>query len=158
MKASAKTVATWLAVSLFLTSCGESENEKLGREKRERDLQREKLETELKGKAAHDLRDPSSAQFRNLRVVDGANGPYLCGEINAKNNSGGYVGFKPFAAYTSDPTSKMAQGARMPSVWICGMEGGNTGSLLDTMVAEKMCQKMMEDYGCFPPDVQDKTK
>lgn len=39
------------------------------------------------------LTDPGSAQFRNLRE-----GKYdVCGEFNAKNVLGGYVGFKPFA-------------------------------------------------------------
>lgn len=39
------------------------------------------------------LRDPSSAQFRRLRA-----GPAdtVCGEYNAKNAYGGYVGFAPF--------------------------------------------------------------
>jgi hypothetical protein len=41
------------------------------------------------------LKDPDSAQFRNLRVgwLGG-----LCGEVNAKNAMGGYVGFTAFSA------------------------------------------------------------
>ncbi len=39
------------------------------------------------------LYDPSSAQFRNLRV----SGDFLCGEVNGKNRFGAYVGFRPFA-------------------------------------------------------------
>lgn len=60
------------------------------------------------GKAAlaSRLKDPSSLQFRNLFVaqkqidVDGRPGftPVLCGEFNAKNSYGGYVGFKHFMA------------------------------------------------------------
>jgi hypothetical protein len=38
------------------------------------------------------LKDPASAQFRN----EVRNGNILCGEINAKNSSGGYVGFQRF--------------------------------------------------------------
>lgn len=39
------------------------------------------------------LRDPQSAQFRNVRqYADGT----VCGELNAKNGFGGYVGFRSF--------------------------------------------------------------
>lgn len=40
------------------------------------------------------LKDPGSAEFRNVRPT--ADGLYLCGEVNAKNSYGGYVGFKKF--------------------------------------------------------------
>lgn len=39
------------------------------------------------------LRDPDSAQFRNLRLLANHS---VCGEVNSKNGFGGYVGFKPF--------------------------------------------------------------
>lgn len=46
------------------------------------------------------LRDPDSAQFRNVFVqrnlVDAVEQVNVCGEVNAKNAYGGYVGFKPF--------------------------------------------------------------
>lgn len=38
------------------------------------------------------LFDPDSAQFRNVRIVDGT----VCGEVNGKNRYGAYVGFTPF--------------------------------------------------------------
>jgi hypothetical protein len=42
---------------------------------------------------ADTTRDPNAVQFRKIHVgADGA----LCGEMNAKNAFGGYVGFKPF--------------------------------------------------------------
>jgi hypothetical protein len=44
------------------------------------------------------LKDPASAQFRNVRVVDHAKGKVVCGEVNAKNSYGGYVGFTLFVA------------------------------------------------------------
>lgn len=45
-----------------------------------------------------EMRDPGSAQFRNLRVLAGEREDQrlVCGEVNAKNGYGGYVGFKPF--------------------------------------------------------------
>lgn len=58
---------------------------------------------------AHDrLRDPASAQFRGVHVAyhacpanfDCHKDPSplwaVCGEVNAKNGYGGYVGFEPF--------------------------------------------------------------
>lgn len=38
------------------------------------------------------MKDPESAQFRNLEVKRGG----LCGEVNARNGFGGYVGFREF--------------------------------------------------------------
>lgn len=51
------------------------------------------------------LNDADSAQFRNERVfhVDGST--IVCGEVNAKNRMGGYVGFQAFivrAGVTAD--------------------------------------------------------
>lgn len=53
-------------------------------------------EAEFKAQVVNQLKDPDSAQFRNLRVVSG--GAALCGEVNAKNSYGGYTGFKSFVA------------------------------------------------------------
>ncbi|MBB4287409.1 hypothetical protein [Roseospira goensis] len=44
------------------------------------------------------LRDPESVQWRNIRIVDYAEGRLVCGEYNARNAFGGYVGFQPFAS------------------------------------------------------------
>lgn len=43
------------------------------------------------------LKDPSSAQFRDL-FLSGKAMPVLCGEINSKNSYGAYVGFSRFYA------------------------------------------------------------
>ena len=40
------------------------------------------------------LTDPESAQFRGVRRSGSAS--FTCGEVNAKNRMGGYVGFTPF--------------------------------------------------------------
>lgn len=52
-----------------------------------------KLE-EAQEATAQKLIDPSSAQFRDVRWNDET----VCGEVNAKNRMGGYVGFKQFYA------------------------------------------------------------
>lgn len=44
------------------------------------------------------LKDPNSAEFQNLRIANYNNGKVVCGEINAKNSYGGYVGYKRFVA------------------------------------------------------------
>jgi hypothetical protein len=47
----------------------------------------------------HDLKDPDSAHFRDVRVSSPptiAPKVIVCGEVNAKNSYGGYTGFKRF--------------------------------------------------------------
>lgn len=46
-------------------------------------------------------KDPFSVQFRDIRIVKIETGYIVCGEANAKNGYGAYVGFKPFAASPS---------------------------------------------------------
>jgi hypothetical protein len=43
------------------------------------------------------LNDPESARFQNVRPAAKAAG-FICGEVNAKNRYGGYVGFREFVA------------------------------------------------------------
>lgn len=50
------------------------------------------------------LKDPESARFQNIQLTDHNGGLVLCGEINAKNSYGGYVGFKRFVAGTNSAT------------------------------------------------------
>ena len=47
--------------------------------------------------AKNRLRDPSSAQFRNVYLAVG-NVTRVCGEINGKNALGGYAGFQRFVS------------------------------------------------------------
>lgn len=44
------------------------------------------------------LRDPESAQFRNVQFFAGSGVPIACGEVNAKNAFGSYRGFERFIA------------------------------------------------------------
>lgn len=43
------------------------------------------------------LNDADSAQFRNERVYRVNGGTTVCGEVNAKNLMGGYMGFQQFS-------------------------------------------------------------
>ena len=51
--------------------------------------------------AAHDLKDPASAEFREIHNLQrittvGGNLSLICGEVNSKNGYGAYGGFTPF--------------------------------------------------------------
>lgn len=81
-------VALIVAATLSLTGCGKSKEEM----KAEADKART---TALESRIAATLVDPQSAQFRNTKLS--ADSKFLCGEINGKNQMGGYVGFRPFA-------------------------------------------------------------
>lgn len=62
----------------------------------------EKAISLAKSEVAANLKDPASAQFRNVKVskmtdaVDGHVVAVVCGEINGKNGFGAYAGFHPF--------------------------------------------------------------
>lgn len=45
---------------------------------------------------ADSLKDPDSAKFRNVRFIQHEGGALICGEVNAKNAYGGYVGYTKF--------------------------------------------------------------
>lgn len=49
---------------------------------------------EGKNKIASMFKDPDSVKFRDLRISN--DGMWICGEVNAKNSYGGYVGYKRF--------------------------------------------------------------
>ena len=75
------------------------------------------FETALKDRFA----DPSSVQIRNV-VSDPGQPVKYCGEVNAKNLMGGYVGFQRFVAMTQGARFTVAIGpelAQFPSLW-CG--------------------------------------
>ncbi|MEQ3679233.1 hypothetical protein [Pseudophaeobacter sp.] len=55
----------------------------------------------IKQTAARGLKDPDSAKFRNIRKLknsysDGTAATLVCGEVNAKNSYGAYVGYMNF--------------------------------------------------------------
>jgi len=57
------------------------------------------LVAQAKTKIARDLKDPDSAKFRDVGIYKsstGKGGVAVCGEINAKNGYGAYIGFRKF--------------------------------------------------------------
>lgn len=63
----------------------------------------EKKIEDLKKIIGTTLKDPDSSQFRGLFLNSSKTA--LCGEINAKNSYGGYVGFRPFIATANEAIS-----------------------------------------------------
>ena len=44
------------------------------------------------------LKDPNSAQFKNVTFNRSSKSKVVCGQVNSKNSFGGYVGFQRFIA------------------------------------------------------------
>ena len=66
------------------------------------------------------LRDPDSAQFRNVEFHSSGGVPVACGEVNANNGFGGKAGYERFiAAGTSLAVleSEMASSSELDTVW-----------------------------------------
>lgn len=58
----------------------------------------EKILKKVEEMVTYGLKDPESSRFRNLRFVKYEGRVVVCGEVNAKNSYGGYVGFENFIA------------------------------------------------------------
>lgn len=56
----------------------------------------------VKDEVRSQLKDPSSAEFRNVREVRFAGTPKICGEVNAKNSYGGKNGYQRFVSWSDD--------------------------------------------------------
>lgn len=66
------------------------------------------LVAQYQGMLTASFKDPDSAKFRNLKGfaidgVDPAKAITLCGEVNAKNSYGAYVGFEAFVSTAGFP-------------------------------------------------------
>ena len=75
----------------------------------EREARQQKTIETAKNFVLQMLKDPSSAQFRNIKTstsyaIPGREVALVCGEYNAKNEMGGYVGFKSFSWQDNKPT------------------------------------------------------
>lgn len=97
-----------VAVSISLIGCGKSKEQieaeeaaaaralALAQEAKEAAEKAAKI-AELRELLLASLKDPGSAQFTNLTLKESSAGKVLCGQVNAKNSYGGYVGARPFA-------------------------------------------------------------
>lgn len=64
---------------------------------------------------ADSLKDPESARFRGVAIKTYNGNRIVCGEVNAKNSYGGYVGYEPFVAgFTS--STLLAKDSQYPDI------------------------------------------
>ncbi|SMF45790.1 hypothetical protein [Pseudogulbenkiania subflava] len=107
---------------ISLVACGDSPPEassplqerkaaELARQKTEQDKKREQKQAAYLQIVRDSLKDPDSAQFRDLQwsIDHEQYGDSLCGWVNAKNSLGWYVGFHPFAV-TAKPLKGSQEG------------------------------------------------
>jgi hypothetical protein len=59
----------------------------------------------LRGYVSSQMKDPASTKFRGERISSSG---WLCGEMNAKNSYGAYIGFKRFMS--TSPTNAYVDG------------------------------------------------
>lgn len=83
-----------ISVAILVTKCSRSSNDPARKAANEAALQEIKMHRIARGYVSKHLKDPDSAEFRNQSR--------LCGEVNAKNSIGGYVGFRRFIAATEN--------------------------------------------------------
>lgn len=91
-----------VTAAVLLVGCGPSAKDLQEEANRKaKEMEKAKIEA-LQSRASSSLKDPVSAQFRNIKLL--ADGTSICGEINGKNTFGGYVGFRIFAANEAGET------------------------------------------------------
>jgi hypothetical protein len=79
---------------------------------------------QVRARLLESLRDPDSAKFRDEHVIQWNGKIYVCGEMNAKNAYGGYVGYQP---YMINPT---ATGIEIGVALAMGANSGRTSQCL----------------------------
>lgn len=86
------------------------------------------------------LKDPSSAQLRNVKAFELSNGQgrAICGEVNGKNSFGGYVGFRPFYL-------RLKEGKVVSAVMSTGGQEDYIASIIVQKCAEAASGRMMVD-------------
>lgn len=93
---------TLIGVALMLTACGNNSQDSgtsSSDATDDRYDEAKQIAWNERGKEAikTKLKDPESAQFRNVQFYSGL-APVTCGEVNAKNSFGGYSGYERFIA------------------------------------------------------------
>ena len=85
--------------------------------------------TQVRARLRADLRDPDSAKFRNEHVVLLYGRPFVCGEMNATNAFGGYVGYTPYMLSPTESEISMgvalAEGKHLGTTWQCAYEASS---------------------------------
>ncbi|WFC43183.1 hypothetical protein [Pseudoxanthomonas sp. SE1] len=106
------TKSVLLCVALALAGCAVSEEERF-QDQAQRDIRAS-------------LKDPKSAEFRNLSVNPGLSGVrVVCGEVNSRNSFGGYTGFRPFVYWPGELAISQGDGDRFVNEAILGICTGD---------------------------------
>jgi len=89
-------------------------------------------EAEMQLDVSNQLNDPESARFRGVKAAIWKNGILVvCGEINAKNRMGGYVGYHLFTA---------GYGTDKPGLWTAGF--ADETNQAESNLVRKICQEV----------------
>lgn len=103
------------------------------------------------------LKDPRSAEFRRVYAFQLFDSDVVCGEVNAKNAMGGYVGFTPFRT-TRDAGEKfgsvdLSSDARQAQLTIlsCGFfkTYAETHGTPGTPATDEQVAELTKDYQTF---------
>lgn len=79
-----------ISLAVLITKCTRASGDPERKAANEAAMQEIKMQRLAREFVSKNLKDPSSAEFRNQSR--------LCGEVNAKNSFGGYTGFRRFIA------------------------------------------------------------
>lgn len=112
----------WSLVVLVIAGCAGEPADSPAQTMSESDRQAVWIE-EMKRRVRQDLRDPSSAEFRNVRFSRAGGVPAVCGEVNGSNAFGGKAGFQRFvAAGDIRVLEEEVEDGGMVTIWsqICG--------------------------------------
>lgn len=105
------------------------------------ELPPEKLVAAVKDKIANMLNDPESVRWRDVRAVSATE---VCGELNARNAMGGYVGFTPFVGWIDSLAQVEVMVVQRPTGYGFDAQGRQQ--------AEDALQRMIDQYlqACGP--------
>jgi len=70
-----------------------------------------------KAKLERKLKDPASAQYRDIKAIRNGDKVIVCGEYNAKNSYGGYGGFEKFTVSADSVLTEMTD-ARINAIYL----------------------------------------
>ncbi|HBY43163.1 MAG TPA: hypothetical protein DEH03_05665 [Brevundimonas sp.] len=97
-----------------------------------------RIRTAARQAVVNKLRDPSSAQFRNVRRIEHSNGSTMfCGEVNGRNAYGGMSGFQRFEAgvdRTGDASALIDGGEELNATYFEGAWNQFCGRIAGTPV------------------------
>jgi hypothetical protein len=97
-----------------------------------------RIRTAARQAVTNKLRDPSSAQFRNVRRIEHSNGSTMfCGEVNGRNAYGGMSGFQRFEAgvdRTGDASALIDGGEELNTAYFEGAWNQFCGRIAGTPV------------------------